>query len=232
MMSPLALRTVADAGFDWMLFDTEHGPLSIETVDARIRALKDAAALPIIRVVWNDVNAIKRALDTGAYGVVIPWVTTRDDAENAVRFCRYPPEGVRGVAPGRPAYVWDLSPEEYLAEANDELLVIVQIERAEAVANIEAILAVDGIDATFVGPSDLSASMGRRGQPFAPDVVRAMDAVVTACERAGVAPGIAYGQGVAHIRDLIAQGFRFIGVGGDTAFLKRGCRDVLARIKA
>jgi 2-dehydro-3-deoxyglucarate aldolase/4-hydroxy-2-oxoheptanedioate aldolase len=121
LTSLLALRTVADAGFDWVLFDTEHGPLSIETVDARIRALKGAAALPIIRVVWNDVNAIKRALDTGAYGVVIPWVTTRDDAENAVQFCRYPPEGVRGVAPGRPAYVWGLSPEEYLVEVNDEL---------------------------------------------------------------------------------------------------------------
>jgi 2-keto-3-deoxy-L-rhamnonate aldolase RhmA len=231
-MSPLALHAMANAGFDWVLFDTEHGPLSIETVDDRIRALKGATALPIIRVVWNDVNAIKRALDTGAYGVIIPWVSTRDDAEKAVRFCRYPPEGVRGVAPGRPAYVWSLSPEEYLAEANDELLVIIQIERAEAVANIEAILAVDGIDATFIGPSDLSASMGHRGQPFAPDVVHAMDTVVAACEHAGVTPGIAYGQGVAHIRDLIAKGFRFIGVGGDTAFLQQGCRSVLERIKA
>jgi len=232
IMHPESVRTVADAGFDWVLFDIEHGAgYELETVDSMIQAMNGTNAIPLIRVVWNDINAIKRALDTGAYGVVVPWVSSKEEAVNAVRFCKYPPEGLRGVAPGRAARAWRISSDEYLATANEEIMVIIQIEREEAVNNIEEILSVDGVDATFIGPMDLSASMGLLGKPFAPEVVLAMDKVLNACKKAGIAPGIAFGSGIDHINELIARGFRFVGVGGDTSFLLRGCREALKQIK-
>ncbi|MFQ6053878.1 MAG: HpcH/HpaI aldolase/citrate lyase family protein, partial [Candidatus Bathyarchaeia archaeon] len=213
-MSALNLRvarTVAGSGIDWVLFDTEHGPPSFETVDGLVRAVCGVGAVPLVRVVWNDINAIKQALDTGALGVVVPWVNSKEEAEAAVSYCLYAPEGLRGCAPGRAASAWGVSTEEYLATVNDEVLVAVQIETAKAVENVEEIVAVEGVDATFIGPSDLSASLGYRGKYFHPEVVKAMDQVLEACEAAGIAPGIAFGRGVDHLNSLIEQGFRFIG---------------------
>lgn len=231
MMLPEAVQIVRDAGFDWVAFDTEHGPSSIETVNNMIQITRGSKALPFIRVVWNDLNAIKKALDTGAFGVIVPWVSSKEDAVKSVRYCRYPPEGLRGVAPGRAARAWNVTPNEYLEIANDEIMVIIQIEREEAVNNIEEIVSVEGVDATLIGPMDLSASMGLKGKPFDPKVVRAMRKVVEACRSAGVAPGIAFGKSIEHINNLIEQGFRFIGVGLDTDFLLKGCKEVLNQIR-
>lgn len=231
ILNPRAARAVADSGMDWVLFDTEHGPPSIETVDGLVRAISGAEAIPLIRVVWNDINAIKRALDTGAFGVIVPWVSSKEEAENAVTFCRYPPEGLRGCAPGRAAAAWGVSTQEYLDSANDEVLIAVQVETEKAVENIEEIVTVEGVDATFIGPSDLSASMGYRGKAFHPEVVKAMDKVLEACKASNVAPGIAYGRGVDHLNRLIEQGFRFIGIGSDTGLLSTGCKEHLKKIK-
>ena len=228
---PEVVRAVADSGFDWVLFDLEHGPCEIETVNKLIYHIRDTKATPIIRVVWNDVNAIKRALDTGAYGVVVPWVSSKEEAMNAVRYCRYPPEGIRGAAPGRPSKVWGITPKEYLLTANDEILVIVQIEREEAIKNIEEILSVEGVDATLIGPTDLSISMGYIGEPFHPKVVEAMDKVLEACKDAGVIPGIAYTLGIEHTKELIKKGFRFIGLGSEISLLTKGCKDTLKAIR-
>ena len=229
--SPEAAWTLANSGIDWILFDLEHGPCSVETVNTIIHYVKAAQATPLIRVVWNDVNAIKRALDTGAYGVVVPWVSSKEEAMNAVSYCRYPPEGIRGAAPARPAEVWGITPNEYLLTANREIMVIVQIEREEAVERIEEILSVDGIDATFIGPTDLSNSMGFVGEPFHPKVVEAMDKVLDVSKEMGVTPGIAYGLNSQHIRELIKKGFRFIGVGSELTLLQKGCQDVLKAIR-
>jgi len=226
-----AAWTLANSGVDWILFDLEHGPCSIETVDRIIRYIRGCHAVPLIRVVWNDVNAIKRALDTGAWGVVIPWVSSKEEAENAVKFCRYPPEGIRGAAPGRPAEVWGISPDEYLKIANNEIMVIIQIEREEAVENIEEILSVEGIDATFIGPTDLSNSMGYVGEPFHPRVVEAMNRILETSIRMGVTPGIAYGLNDNHIKELIRKGFKFIGIGSELSLLERGCKAALKSIK-
>jgi 2-keto-3-deoxy-L-rhamnonate aldolase RhmA len=190
-----------------------------------------AGALPLIRVVWNDMNEIKKALDTGAFGVVVPWVNSAEEAEKAVKYIRYMPEGLRGCAAGRPASAWGISSNEYMKIANEEILLVVQIETKKAVENIEDIVSVEGIDATFIGPSDLSASMGVRGQYWHSNVLEAMDKVVETCNSAGVAPGIAFGRDLEHRRELIEQGFRFIGVGGDKDFLLRGCKEVLRKIK-
>jgi len=231
VMYPESVRAVADAGFDWVLFDTEHLPYDLETVYKMIQFLRGAKAIPFIRVVWNDINAIKKALDTGAYGVVVPWVSSREEAVNAVRFCKYPPDGLRGMAPGTASSAWGVSRDEYLEIANDETMVIVQIEREEAVKNIEDIVSVEGIDATFIGPMDLSASMGFRGKPFHPKVVKAIEKVLEACKNSDVAPGIAFGSNIEHINSLIHQGFKFIGVGVDLNFLLKGCKDTLDQIK-
>ena len=231
ILNPSAARIVASSGLDWVLFDTEHGPPSFETVDGLVRAVGGAGALPLVRVVWNDINAIKQALDTGAYGVIVPWVNTKEEAERAVTYCRYQPEGLRGCAPGRAASAWGVSSAEYLKIANDEVLVVVQIETTKAMENIEEVVSVEGVDATFIGPSDLSASMEHRGEYFHPEVVNAMERVVDACQSSSVAPGIAFGRGVDHLNSLIEMGFRFIGVGSDTGFLATGCRETLAKIR-
>ena len=237
VMHPEVIKRVADSGFDWVLYDTEHGPWSIETVNEMIQSTSGSVASPIIRVVWNDMNAIKRALDTGTYGIIVPWVSNRKMAEDAVRFSRYPPEGLRGCAPARPARAWGVSWSEYLDIANDEILIAVQIEREEAIRNVEDIVSVEGIDATWLGPADLSASMGLRGQFFHPKVLKAMERMVEACIDAGVAPGIAAGAGVQkfgidYVNQLIEQGFQFINIGLDMYVLELGCKAFLDKVKS
>ena len=236
VMNPELIRTISNSGFDWVLYDTEHGPWSIETVNDMIQGTRGSVASPIIRVVWNDVNAIKRALDTGTFGIIVPWVSSKEDAERAVRYSRYPPEGLRGFGPGRAARAWGITWEEYVELADDEILVVVQIEREEAVERIEEIVSVDGVDATWLGPGDLSASMGLIGQFFHPKVLKAMERMVEACEDAGIAPGIAAGAGVEkfgveYINELIEDGFKFINIGRDAGLLKLGCKKFLEEIK-
>jgi 4-hydroxy-2-oxoheptanedioate aldolase len=231
ILHPTSVRAIARTGVDWVLFDTEHGPASFETVDLLVREVCGSGAIPLVRVVWNDMNAIKRALDTGALGVIVPLVESREAAENAVRYTRYPPEGVRGCAPGRPASAWGVSTREYLDRVNDEMLVAVQIETRRAVEKVEEIVSVEGVDATFIGPTDLSTSLGYRGEPFHPEVMKVMQRVVEASEAAGVAPGIAYGLGVEHLKELIDTGFRFIGVGSDASLMTLGCRETLRGLR-
>ncbi len=221
---------MGNSGLDWVLYDLEHGPASIETASKLVRATGTKGALPFIRPVWNDMNAIKQALDAGAWGLVIPWVNDAEQAERAVSYTRYMPEGLRGCAAGRPASAWGLPTDEYMRVANDEIVVAVQIETAEAVKNIEAICSVEGVDATFIGPSDLSASMGYRGQFWHPKVVKAMERVLEACQDSKVAPGIAFGKNIDHCGELMQQGWRFLCVGSDTGFLNAGTKWSLGKI--
>jgi len=221
---------MGNSGLDWVLYDLEHGPASIETASRLVRATGTKGALPFIRPVWNDMNAIKQALDAGAWGLVIPWVNDAEQAERAVSYTRYMPEGLRGCAAGRPASAWGLPTDEYMRVANDEIVVAVQIETAEAVKNIEAICSVEGVDATFIGPSDLSASMGYRGQFWHPKVVKAMERVLEACQDSKVAPGIAFGKNIDHCGELMQQGWRFLCVGSDTGFLNAGTKWSLGKI--
>jgi 2-keto-3-deoxy-L-rhamnonate aldolase RhmA len=223
--------TLGNSGLDWVLYDLEHGPASIETASRLVKATGTKGALPFIRPVWNDMNAIKQALDTGAWGLVIPWVNDAEQARRAVSYTRYMPEGIRGCAAGRPASAWGLTSQEYMGIANDEIVVAVQIETEEAVKNIESICSVDGVDATFVGPSDLSASMGYRGQFWHPRVVKAMDRVLEVCQDSKVAPGIAFGKGLDHCIELVQQGWRFLCVGSDKDFLRAGLRLSLERFR-
>jgi len=216
---------LATLGFDWFVFDMEHSPISFETVQVLMQASSFSKTIPLVRVAWNDIVLIKRALDIGAYGVVIPWVNTREDAINAVRYCHYPPKGVRGCGPRR-VKVRD---PEYFETVEDELLIVVQIETEEALKNIDDILTVDGIDACYIGPNDLSMNLGIFRQWDHPKFKRALEIVLDACKRYGVAPGMHCS--IDNINDALEMGFKFCAVDSDYKFLLRGAQEAISRIK-
>ena len=207
--------------FDWFVFDQEHSALDDQITQELIQAMKGEVT-PIVRVAWNDMVMIKKALDTGVEGIIIPWVNSKEDAVKAVKFCKYPPEGVRGCGPRRTI----LLDPDYLKTVNDELLIIVQIETQEAVKNAEEIMSVDGIDAFFVGPFDLSSSMGLMGQIEHPKVREAIERVFEAGKNAGIASGIWQGAGMS-IRERLEEGWQMVALGMDINFLMDGARSIL-----
>ena len=223
--SPIITELLSTLGFDWFVFDTEHNPLDIYQVQTLMQAMRGNQTTPLVRVVWNNLVPIKRALDVGAYGVVVPWVNTRQEAEMAVKACRYAPKGLRGCGPRRAA----MFDSEYLKTADEELLVIAQIETKTAVENIDEILSVDGIDVSYIGPADLSASFGHLGNMSHPEVQHAIDRVFDASEAAGVATGVHMGAGKT-IMDRVEKGYNFITVGSDLQFFRSGADSILKQL--
>lgn len=215
--SPMATEMLSILGFDYFVFDTEHSPLDIYKSQTLMQAMRGDQTTPIIRVWWNDLVQIKRALDVGAYGVVVPWVNTKEEAESAVKATRYAPDGLRGCGPRR-ASMFD---PDYLKTADEEILVICQIETKRAVENIEDILSVEGVDVSYIGPADLSASYGHLGNHSHPDVQKAIDKVFDATKAAGKAAGVHLGSGKT-IRDRMEKGYNFITIGNDLIYLKNG----------
>jgi 2-dehydro-3-deoxyglucarate aldolase/4-hydroxy-2-oxoheptanedioate aldolase len=178
ILSPLAAEIMSLAGFDWLVIDMEHGPNDIPSLLAQFQAMGGTRTVPIVRAPWNDFVMIKRILDAGAYGVLIPYVNTRAEAEAAVRACKYPPQGNRGIAGStRAARFNQNSMRDYFTRANDEILIVTQVETPEAVDNIDEILAVEGLDGIFIGPMDLSTSMGRMGDIGSAEVQKVIAAV-------------------------------------------------------
>ena len=179
LCSPMTAEIMSRACFDWLMIDMEHGPGDVLTLIAQIQAMNGSGVVPFVRAPWNDFVAIKRILDAGTYGVMIPYVNTKGDAEAAVRACKYPPEGIRGIAGSPRAAGYGQNVKEYFARANSEVLVIVQIETVQAASNIEEIMEVPGVDVVFIGPMDLATSMGYLGNPNHPEVQN----VITGVER-------------------------------------------------
>ena len=173
MGSPIAAEIVANAGYDAVVLDHEHGPGDLLNAIGLMQAASESGATPMMRVPWNDMVYIKRALDIGVMGIIVPYIQNAAEAEAAVAACRYPTTGVRGVAPhaGRCSR-WGTRLDDYLAAMPDELLVACQIETEEAVDNIEEIAEVDGVDMLFLGPSDISASIGHMLRLREPAVIR------------------------------------------------------------
>jgi 2-keto-3-deoxy-L-rhamnonate aldolase RhmA len=219
---------LAGAGFDWLFIDLEHSPLGPLEAQALLQAVGGRAEC-ILRLPLADEIWIKKALDTGAAGVIAPMVNTAEEARRVVRLCKYPPQGTRSVGIGR-AHAYGPGLGEYLERANRETAVIVQIEHASAVANVEAILAVEGIDALFVGPYDLSASMGRMGEVEHPEVQAAIDRVRVACQASGMPLGI-FTAGAERAKAYAAQGYGLIAAGGDTLMLAQAARQVLSVLR-
>ncbi|MFC1885799.1 HpcH/HpaI aldolase/citrate lyase family protein [Thermodesulfobacteriota bacterium] len=177
ILSPISAEILSRAGFDWLIIDMEHGPNEIPTLLAQMQAMSGSKAVPIVRAPWNDFVVIKRILDVGAYGILVPYVNNRAEAEAAVRACKYPPEGIRGIAGSTRAAGFNQNSMNYFSRANEEILVITQVETGEAVKNIDEILEVEGVDGVFIGPMDLATNLGHLYNPNVPDVQDAITAV-------------------------------------------------------
>jgi 4-hydroxy-2-oxoheptanedioate aldolase len=232
LASPLASELLAHAGFDFLVVDTEHSPTDTETVVQMLQAMKGQPVSPMVRVVWNDIGLIKRALDSGAHGVVVPMVNTVAEARQAVAACRYPPQGVRSVGGARPPLSFGVGRAEYLAEANREIMLAVQIEHVDAVARVDDIAAVDGVDSLFIGPNDLCASMGLPPvlEPDVPAFEGALATVLRAADTHGKAAGILVGSLATGLKRL-RQGFRFVAIGTDAGMITAGAQAIVQGVR-
>jgi 2-keto-3-deoxy-L-rhamnonate aldolase RhmA len=207
---------MVELGYEWLFLDGEHGPLESAELTAILQAVARRVAC-IVRVPALDEVAIKKVLDLGASGIIVPQINTAAQAADAVRFARYAPAGVRGVGLAR-AHGYGLNFQEYVESANDEISVIVQAEHADAVENIGQIVAVDGVDAVLLGPYDLAASLGKMGQVDDPAVTAAIEQITLACQAANIPLGI-FGVSVNAIRPYIERGYSLLVGGTDTIFL-------------
>jgi len=229
MNNPDVSEQLSVLGFDWLVFDVEHGLFTMPDVQRMMQSMSaNSNCLPLVRVPINEPVYFKWALDMGAYGVVVPWVNTKEDALKAVRASKYPPEGIRGCGPRRASrYYSEIG--DYVKKANEDVLVVVMIESQQAVDNIEEIVSVKGVDAIFIGPDDLSLNLGIFQQKQHPLFRSALSNVLTACKKRGVAPGMHCGD--ANINDAISQGFQFCALNDDDTFLTIGASTCLRNVK-
>ena len=216
----------AQAGFDWLLIDMEHSPNDLPQVVDHLRALEGGTAEPVVRVPWNEPVLVKRLMDQGARSFLFPFVQSADEARRAVAATRYPPRGIRGFAGTTRANRYARVPD-YAKTAEADVCVLVQAETLTAVAAIDEIAAVDGVDGIFIGPADLAASMGHIGNTQHADVQAAILAAGARIRRAGKAPGF-LSLREDETRKVLAAGFVFVAVGTDVAMFARQV-DALAR---
>jgi len=209
---------MAQVGYDWLVIDMEHNPISIETAGLMVSSMFNSDTVPLVRVPWNTGENIKRVLDMGAWGIVVPMVNSRLEAEQAVREAKYFPEGRRSIGGRRHAMGFATETSNYFARANEEILIVIQIEHIEAVRNIDDILSVPGIDACFIGPNDLMSSMGLKPtlESDDPEVLKAIETVKAAAKRHGVPAGI-HVANPETANQRIKEGFQFIAVGSEIA---------------
>ena len=228
MNSPVVAELWARVGFDWLWFEMEHTALTEEAVNTMLQAANGAEVSTVVRVPWNDKTLIKRVVDTGPDGILVPQINNREEAEYAVRAMKYPPLGERGAGLAR-AQAYGLAMSEYYQSANAEVMTLLMIEHIQGVENIEAILKVPGVDAIMIGALDLSGSMGLLGQTDHPAVESAIQKVLAACQRAKVSCGIiALDPDQANRR--IQQGFTSLVVAIDVLTLIGGAKTVLGKV--
>jgi len=227
---PTVAEILAGEGFDWLGVDMEHTSIDVRTFHELALAVKGTGVDLLTRLPGHDAQLAKLLLDSGADGLIFPSVNTAAQAKEAVAMAKFPPEGSRGASLCRAAD-FGRNFDDYYRQHNDRVLVVCMLEHVDAVANLDAILATPGIDATFIGPYDLSASMGIPGQTDHVDVRNAQQTIVEACARHGVPPGIHVVKiDSAELSRRRQQGFRFIACGIDTAFLMAGCRAFLQEV--
>ncbi|MEY2653620.1 MAG: hypothetical protein RLZZ524_648 [Pseudomonadota bacterium] len=225
-----AAEALACTGYDWLLLDGEHAPNDPRSVLAQLRAVAPYPVHAVVRPVQADVALVKQYLDIGAQTLLVPMVDTPEQASLMVRAMRYAPEGIRGMGAALArASRWN-QVEDYLNQANGQMCLLVQAESTEAIANLPAIAAVEGVDGVFFGPADLSASMGLRGQPNHPEVQRVILEGIATVRAAGKAAGILSADPVAAQRYLDA-GALFVAVGVDTSLLVKAARDLRQRFR-
>jgi 4-hydroxy-2-oxoheptanedioate aldolase len=221
---------LANAGFDWLVIDGEHAPNDLRSTLSALQALAAYPVRPVVRLPHGDANLIKQMLELGAQTLLIPMVESAQQATELVRVMRYPPQGIRGVG----SFIarssrWGTD-ARYLHEANDEVCLLVQVETQSALQQLDAIVQTDGVDGVFIGPADLSASMGYLGESNHPDVVAAIEQAIRTIVAGGKAAGILCAD-EALARQYIAAGASFVAVGVDTSLLMRAARQLAEKFK-
>jgi 4-hydroxy-2-oxoheptanedioate aldolase len=224
--SPLAVQYAANTGADFVWLETEHTTFGVEALEMLPLIVRRKNITPMIRVCNLDAGLIKKALDVGASAIMIPQVDNAEQAATVVRYAKYPPEGERGVSPMWTMHT-DINWSDYLPHANNETLIVVQVETVEGMKNVEAIAAVPGVDVVFAGPMDLSAAFGHIGNPGHPLVQEFLTAFPARVAKFGKAPGIAIG-GLEQAKLAVQRGYRFINFGN---ILHDGVRGIMADLK-
>jgi len=217
---PFVAELMAGAGFDFILVEMEHSPLTISELQNVLIGLHPTESTVLVRAAWNDVVMIKQILDVGAEGLVIPWINTAEEARRAVAAAKYPPRGIRGCGPRRAARL-SSSRESYLLQADDQILVLGQIETLEAVNHLDAILETEGLDGIMVGPADLACSMGYLHDLTNPAVDAMIETILGKCQAHGVPFGMFTGT-LERARQWIGRGGLIATVGGDVPFILEG----------
>ncbi|MBK8883087.1 MAG: 2,4-dihydroxyhept-2-ene-1,7-dioic acid aldolase [Bacteroidales bacterium] len=226
--APQVAEIISDSGFDWVLIDMEHSAISLESVQNALQIMGDKI-LKIVRVPGKDEIWIKRVLDTGCDGILVPMVNSAAEALKVVQYSKYPPEGRRSVGLSR-AHSFGPGFSDYVENANKDLVIMIQIEHRDAVKNIDEILKVKGIDSVFIGPYDLSTSMGLTGQLSHPDVKSAIKLIKDKCRKAGLPYGI-FGMTPQGLIPEVKDGCTFLLCGVDAAILVNSYKDLLTTLK-
>jgi 2-dehydro-3-deoxyglucarate aldolase len=224
LASPISTEVLGYAGFDWLLLDGEHAPNDLQTLLAQLLALKDSPSAAVVRPQWNDTVLLKRLLDLGVYNFLMPFIESAEAARAAVAATRYPPRGVRGIAVAQRSNRYGYCPD-YFERIDDNICVLVQIESRPGVEAVDAIAQVDGVDGLFIGPQDLSASLGHFGNPRHPDVQRAMQRVLDAARAHGKPVGILSGV-EEDTQRYLEMGMTCVAVGMDVALLRNASRQL------
>ncbi|HSD51632.1 MAG TPA: aldolase/citrate lyase family protein [Candidatus Methylomirabilis sp.] len=230
LCSPTSAEILCRAGFDWILIDMEHSPADLQTLVAQLQAMGAYGVVPLVRAPWNDLVWIKRILDAGAFGVMIPSVNTREQALAAVQACKYPPVGLRGIAGSPRAAGFGRDTAASLKRANDEILVIIQVETPQAIENLDEIGKVPGVDALFIGPMDLSTSMGHLGNPAHPEVQAAIATVEAKAKALGMPLGT-ISAGWEQAKALYDRGYQLVTLLSDVILLSKASADALAKFR-
>ncbi len=228
--SSLVAEAMGHVGFDFGVVDMEHTPLDLTTVVHMLQAIAGTRMMPIVRVPWNDAVTIKRVLDLGATTLLVPFVQNAEEAAQAVGAVRYPPDGWRGMAGMSRASRFGTTPD-YLTTANTGVSVILQLETPQAVAQLEAIAAVPGVAALFMGPGDLSASMGLPGKLTHPDVMAVMADAARRCRTVGMPVGTVGGTPEV-VGQYRAMGYDFVAIASDMGLMMRAAQAALAALRA
>ena len=225
--SPEIAEMMANTGFDWLFIDAEHGAFNPQQAQSMVQAASPCPC--VIRVPSGDEVWIKKALDIGVDGIIVPQVHIAAQAESIVKRCKYSPEGTRGVGIGR-AHKYGIEFEQYIQNANREVAVILQAESQEAIDNIDSIVNIKGVDAILIGPYDLSARLGKIGQVTDPVVLNAIDEIAESCQEAGVKLGF-FGVSADAVKPYIDKGFTLITAGVDSLFIIKSAKEIMAEIR-
>jgi 2-dehydro-3-deoxyglucarate aldolase/4-hydroxy-2-oxoheptanedioate aldolase len=228
MPSPESAELLSKAGFDWLFVDMEHTSIGVKDVQRILQAVGEECPclvrVPVLDEVW-----IKKVLESGPAGIIVPHVNTPEDAQKMVRWSKYPPDGIRSVGISR-AQGYGLNLEDYMSKANHSLILVPQVEHIEAIRNLEAFVKIPGLSAVFVGPYDLSGSVGKHGKVQDPKVQGLIQEVQATCSKAGMVTGI-FGKDAEAVKPHIAIGYSLVAVGTDTSYLIRSVQDTLQSLR-